>query len=291
MNNNICNLSKFKEYVLKTVTEPIKKFFNSNNVKIRVSLSNTVIITIRYNSNVDNTKIAYLYDLNNHSNGLFVFKPNNIKDIIQRDISFKHINIGFYSNDLFYKLGALIGILSNTVNSSVLDFKNRDKTKNTFILSLNKSEYLNRDIKYSDLKLVDKKDYKVLNDIAINNDVEYPLRYVSFIKNGWINKINNPTEDKYLKNNIRYCELVKTELIKIINTKKANIEPMDIYNLKDYRLLDAEEDFYRSFEDLNLFYEELGLEPFKISFDNDFNSLKGSNKKTKELIRLVYSLH
>lgn len=286
MNNNICNLGKFKEYVLKTIKEPIKRFLNSNNVKITVSLSNTVIITIRYNSNVDNSKIAYLYDLNNHSNGLFVFKPNHIKDIVQRDISFKHINIGFYANDLFYKLGGLVGIFSNTVSSSVLDFKNRYKTNDVFILSLNKSEYLNRDIKYSDLKLLDEKSYKVLNDIAINNNIEYPLRYVSFIKNGWINKVNNPSEDKYLKNNIRYCELAKTELIKIINTKKANIEPLDIYNIKDYRLLDAEEDFYRSFEDLNLLYEELGLEPLKFSYENYYN-FRDNIVKSRELIRLI----
>lgn len=291
MNNNICNLGKFKEYVLKTVKKPIKRFFNSNNVKITVSLSNTVIITVRYNSNIDSSKIAYLYDLNNHTNGLFVFKPNNIKDIVQRDICFSHINIGFYANDLFYKLGGLVGVFSNTVSSDVLDFKNRNKTNDIFILSLNKSEYLNRDIKYSDLKLLDEKSYKILNDIAINNDIEYPSRYVSFIKNCWINKVNNPSEDKYLKNNIRYCELAKTELIKIINTKKANIEPLDIYNLKDYKELDYKDDFYRSFEDLSLLYEELGLEPFKISFDNDFNSINGSNKRTKELIKLVYSLH
>lgn len=286
MNNNICNLSKFKEYVLKTVKEPIKKFLNSNNVKITVSLSTVIIITVRYNSNVDNSKIAYLYNLNNHDNGLFVFKPNHIKDIVQRDISFKHINIGFYANDLFYKLGGLVGIFSNTVSSSVLDYKNRDKTNDTFILSLNKSEYLNRDIKYSDLKLLDEKSYKVLNDIAINNDIEYPLRYVSFIKNGWINKVNNPAKDKYLKNDIRYCELVKTELIKIINTKKANTEPLDIYNIKDYKELDYKDDFYRSFYDLKILYEELGLEPLNLSYEN-YYSFKDDPIKSKELIRLI----
>lgn len=303
MNNNICDLIKFKKFVVDSLKEPLRQFFNSNNIKINFSLSycsNSVFtLVIRYNSNVDSSKINYLYDLNNHTNGLFVFKPN-VKDIIKHDISFKHIAIGFYPDSdkkgLFFKLGQIIGMFTNTngisyINCSILDFKERDKNKQTFILSLNKNNWYNRDIKYSDLKLLDKKSYKILNDIAINNDIEYPLRYVSFIKNGWINKINNPLEDKYLKNNIRYCELVKTELINIINTKKANIEPLDIYNLKDYRLLDAEEDFYRSFEDLSLLYEELGLEPFKISYDNDFSNLNRSTKKDKELIRLVYSLH
>ena len=286
MNNNICNLSKFKEYVLKTVTEPIKKFFNSNNVKITVSLSNTVIITVRYNSNVDSSKIAYLYDLNNHSNGFFIFKPNNIKDIVQHDISFKHINIGFYSNDLFYKLGALIGIFSNIVNSSVLDFINRDKNRDTFILSINKKKWYNREIKSSDLKLLNNSDLKQLDKIAVNYNIEYPIRYTSFIKNNWINKVNNPANDKYLKKDIKYCEIIKLELIKIINIKKANTEPLDIYNIKDYKELDYKDDFYRSFYDLKTLYDELGLEPLSWSFESYYN-FRDSVSKSRELIRLL----
>lgn len=297
--NNISDLKKLKDLIIKIIKKAVKKFLNTNNVKVTVSLSNRVIITIRYNSNTDQSKLNYLYDLNNHSNGFFVFKPIN-KDIIQRDISFKHISVGFYPNEdrnnLFYKVGQLIGMLDNSngvsyINSAILDFKQRDKDRQTFVLSLNKSEYFDRDIKYSDLDLLDKQSYKVLNDIAIKYEVKYPVRYVMFIKNGWINKVNNPSKDRYLKTNLKYCSVIKSELIKIINNKKNNIESLDIYNLKDYKLLDAEEDFYRSFEDLSLYYKELGLEPFKISFDNDFNNLNGSNKRTKELIRLVYSLH
>lgn len=297
--NNICDLKKLKDWIIKLIKDATKKYLNTNNIKITVGLSNRVIITIRYNTNVDQSKIAYLYDLNNSSNGFFVFKPIN-KDIIQRDIAFKHISIGFYPNEdrnnLFYKVGQLIGMLDNTngvsyINSAILDFKQRDKDKQTFVLSLNKKEWFDRDIKYSDLELLDKQSYKVLNNIAIKYKVKYPARYTMFIKNRWINKVNNPSKDRYLKNNIKYCSIVKKELVKIINDKKNNVESLDIYNLKDYRLLDAEEDFYRNFEDLELFYKELGLEPFKISFDNDFNSIGGSNKRTKELIKLVYSLH
>lgn len=291
MNKNICDLKKFKEYVLKTVTEPIKRFFNSNNVKITVSISNTVILTIRYNSNIDYTKIGYLYNLNNHNNGYFVFKPNNIRDIVQRDISFKHISIGFYSNNLFYKLGGLVGVFENSnsyINSAILDFKKRDKNKQTFILSLNKSEWFDRDIKITDLNLLNKGDYKALNDIAIKYGIEYPSRYVMFIKNGWINKVNDPANDKYLKNNLKYCSVIKSELIKIIDNKKANIEPLDIYNIKDYRLLDAKEDFYRNFEDLSLLHEELGLEPLKLSYENYYN-FRDDITKSRELIRLITS--
>lgn len=289
MNNNICNLNKFKEYVLKTVKEPIKRFFNSNNVKITVSLSNTVIITVRYNSNIDPTKINFLYDLNNHSNGLFVFKPNNIKDIVQRDISFRHISLGFYSNDLFYKLGCLVGLLSNDnsiINSGILDFKKRDKNKETFILSLNKKEWINRDIKNSDLDLLSDNDFKTLNKIAISYDIEYFKRYTVFIKNRWINKVNNPSEDKYLKSNLKYCSVIKSELIKIINKKKDNLEPLDPYNLTDYKELDYNDDFYRVFYDLKTLYSELGLEPLNWSYEN-YYSFKDSIIKSRELIRLL----
>lgn len=304
MKNTICDLTKFKNHMLGMLKEPIKRYLNSNNIKISFSLSYDInpvcIITIRYNSNTDNSKIRYLYNLNNLSNGFFVFKPNNIKDIVQRDITFKHISIGFYPNEsrnnLFYKIGQLIGMFNNDnevtyINSSVLDFKQRDKDKKTFILSLNKNNWYNRDINTSDLKLLSDKDLKILDKTAIKHKIEYPLRYTMFIKNSWINKINNPSEDKYLKKNNRYCSIIKDELIKVIKTKKDNSEPLDIYNIKDYKILDYEQDFYRSFEDLSLFYEELGLEPFKISFDDDFNNLNSSIKKDKELIKLVYSLH
>lgn len=297
--NNISDLKKLRQWIIKLVKEAVKKYLNTNNVWVTVSLSNRVIITVRYNTNVDQSKIQYLYDLNNDSNGFFTFKPIN-KDIVYNDIAFKHISVGFYPNEnrnnLFYKVGQLIGMLDNTngiscINSAILDFKQRDKDRQTFILSLNKKEWFDRDIKYSDLELLDKQSYKTLNNIAIKHKVEYPARYTMFIKNGWINKVNNPNKDRYLKNNPEYCNIIKSELINIINIKKADIEPLDIYNLEDYKLLNAEEDFYRSFDDLELFYKELGLEPFKIGFDNDFSIPNSSNKRTKELIRLVYSLH
>lgn len=297
--NNISDLGKLKQWIVRLVKEAVKKYLNTNNIWVTVSLSDRVIITIRYNTNTDQSKIQYLYDLNNHSNGFFTFKPIN-KDIVYHDIAFRHISVGFYPNEdrnnLFYKVGQLIGILDNTngvsyINSAILDFKQRDKDGKTFVLSLNKKEWFDRDIKYTDLELLDKQSYKALNNIAVKYEVEYPARYTMFIKNGWVNKVNNPAKDRYLKNNPEYCNIVKKELVKIINDKKTNAEPLDIYNLKDYKLLDAEEDFYRNFEDLELFYKELGLEPFKISYDNDFNSLNGSIKRTKELIRLVYSLH
>ena len=298
-NNNICDLKDLKDWIIKLIKKAVKKYLNTNNVKVTVSLSNRVIITVRYNSNVDTSKISYLYDLNNDSNGFFVFKPIN-KDIIQRDISFKHISIGFYPNEnrnnLFYKIGQLIGMFNNDngvtyINSAILDFKERDKNKQTFILSLNKNNWYNRDINTSDLKLLSNNDLKTLDKIAIKHKIKYPLRYTMFIKNSWINKINNPVEDRYLKKDTRYCSIIKDELIKIINIKKDNSEPLDIYNIKDYKVLDYEQDFYRSFEDLSVYYEELGLKPFKISYDNDFSNLNSSTKRDKELIRLVYSLH
>lgn len=293
-NNNISDLKKLKDWIIKMVKKAVKKFLNTNNVKVTVSLSNRVIITVRYNTNTDQSKINYLYDLNNSSNGFFVFKPIN-KDIVYHDIAFKHISIGFYPNEnrnnLFYKIGQLIGMLDNSngvsyINSSILDFKERDKNKDTFILSLNKKEWFNRDIKTTDLKLLKESDLKELDKIAIDYNIEYPIRYSSFIKNNWINKVNNPAEDKYLKKNLKYCELVKTELINIINDKKVNTEPLDMYNIKDYKELDYKEDFYRSFYDLKTLYEELGLEPLNWSFENYYN-FKDSVNKSRELIRLL----
>lgn len=293
-NNNISDLKKLKDWIIKMIKKAVKKFLNTNSVKVTVSLSNRVIITVRYNTNTDQSKINYLYDLNNNSNGFFVFKPIN-KDIVHYDIAFKHISIGFYPNEnrnnLFYKIGQLIGMLDNSngvsyINSSILDFKERDENKDTFILSLNKKEWFNRDIKTTDLKLLKESDLKELDKIAVGFNIEYPLRYTTFIKNNWINKINNPANDKYLKKDIKYCDIVKSELIKIIDYKKANTESLDIYNIRDYKELDYKNDFYRSFYDLKILYEELGLEPLSLSYEN-YYSFKDSITKSRELIRLL----
>ena len=164
----------------------------------------------------------------------------------------------FHKNNYYYR---------NEINTDKIEVLNK------YISEIEeKEEEIN--FKYKNLISTLIKNYKVTN-----------LNKVLFKK-----EVANKKKLTSKTDNRRLIKLIKLLYRLLEEDKKENL---DQYILKDYKILDTtKEDYYRSFENLEILYKELNLKYFNLSYENE-NNFKSENnfKKDKDLINLVLSLH
>lgn len=178
-------------------------------------------------------------------------------------------------------------------------YYNLKEEEKEIVTKFNKSIYFKRNE-------IDTKKVEILNNYLEEIEEEekeinfkFPNLISSLIKNYKIGNLNKVLFEKKLANNKKLVNKTDNRrIIKLIKLlyrllEEDKKEQLDCYILKDYKILDTtKEDYYRSFENLEILYKELNLKYFSLNYENE-NNFKSENnfKKDKDLINLVLSLH
>lgn len=237
----IGDLKKLHSWLKDLLLNDLKKYLNSNNIKVNVSVYDyKTIITIRYNSNIDTLKISRLLNFNK-SNDIFVYYNNNDKNI-KYDIIYNSICIGILNNNLMANIGLLHGLLNNS-DIKAISFNDNEKR----LLKNLKNNDNEKTISYKDLSLLEKNIEKI-NKKAIRLKVTYPKKFNRYVINNYLNKANlylsNNDNNKSKKDKIFTTfikDLLKTE--KIIEKNKQKNNNYGIYDNKRYEKKDTLKDY------------------------------------------------
>lgn len=245
---------------------------------------------------------------NNYNTGIEEF---NINKIYHYDIAYLKLNVFFFYNvkeEIEKEFKEEFKEELKRIEEEEVTKKEEEEIFNNFFFNLKEEEkeIINKFNKnnYFRRNEINTKKVEILNNyleeiIKKEEEVNFKFPHLisSLIKNYKIGNLNKVLLNKEIANkkkltsktDIRKLRRLLLKLYEILEEDKK--EALDIYILKDYKYLDTtKEDFYRNFENLEVFYKELGLKPFTSSYENEIN--KPTNiKRNKELISLVYSLH
>ena len=243
------DLKKLHKWIINKISNDLKNYFNSNNIKVTVSIYDyKTIINIRYNSNIDTLKINRLLNFNK-LNGIFIYY--NDKKNTKYDIEFNSLCIGLLNKDLLINVQRLHEFLNNK-EVIAIKFNNKELELLKELKDNNSFKYEKNFFTLKELELLKNKELELLSE-KTNYNFKKIINYTLKTNSENIKKINNVlnyySNNKHNKKNIR---IGKNYLRIIINS--YNIYDNDNYNKKD-----TLEDYLNTKIDLNKDYKDYYL--------------------------------